>query len=169
MSRFLNPQWLQRWHLSKVQQKPHSLIISLAARTGSETANQRASETAKILNFCPFPRESDFTTSFFIFFFHSSSFLVFLVRLARIPQAARERAMQTSHQPCYSLLSLIMALIPSRWINIFIPSPLEPEGSSTLESKKERERKKWRVEEGAQERDDRWKGGSMSENEPTAK
>lgn len=71
--------------------------------------------------------------------------------------------MQTSHQPYYSLLSLIMALIPSRWINIFIPSLLKPEGSSTFESKKGRkkERKKWRVEEWAQEKDDRWKGGSM--------
>lgn len=43
-----------------------------------------------------------------------------------------------------------MALIPSRWINIFIPSPLKPEGSSTLESKKERkkEMESWRRSTG---------------------
>lgn len=74
--------------------------------------------------------------------------------LAWILQAAHERALQTSHQPYYCLFSLIMALIPSRWINIFIPSLFEPEGSSSLESKKgrEKERKKRRLEEGAQEK-----------------
>lgn len=35
-----------------------------------------------------------------------------------------------------------MALIPSRWINIFIPSLLKPEGSSTLESKKGRKKER---------------------------
>lgn len=155
MSRFLNPQWLQSWHLSKVQQKSHSLIISLAVRTRSNCERVRQLKF-KLLSF---PERVQFHYKFFSFFFISC----FPHVLAWILQAAHERVLQTSHQPYYCLLSLIMALIPSRWINIFILSLLKPEGSSALESKKGRkkERKIWRVEEGAQEKDDRWKGGSM--------
>lgn len=97
-------------------------------------------------------------------FFFSFSFISCFPRaLARVPQAAHERALQTSHQPHYSLLSLIMALIPSRWINIFIPSTLKPEGSSALESKKEKREKKWRAEEGAQEKGWQMEGWINSE------
>lgn len=159
MSRFLNPQWLQSWHLSKVQQKPHSLIISLAVRTRRKTENKKRARRQKF-KLLSFPGRVQFHYKYFFSFFFISCFPRVL---AWILQAAHEWALQTSHQPYYCLLSLIMALIPSRWINIFILSLLKPEGSFTLQSKTEgkKEREKWRVEEGAQEKDDRWKGGSM--------
>lgn len=161
MSRFLNPQWLQCWHFSKVQQKPHSLIISLAVRT--ESALVRMSKCAlggENLNFLPFLR-----IKFHYKFFLLSSFIsCFPEVLAKFPNAFHEWAMQTSHQPLSSLPSLIMALIPSRWINIFIPSAFKARRLlqspiQEWETVREKEMKSWKRSTG---KDDRWKGGSMS-------
>lgn len=104
------------------------------------------------LNVCPFPRQSNFTTSSF---FHPASFFCFPSLLARFPNAVHEWAMQTSHQPHSSLPSLIMALIPSRWINIFIPSAFKARRLlqswiQERETEREKETRSWRKGKGWQ-------------------
>lgn len=70
MSRFLNPQWLQRWHLSKVQQKPHSLIISLAVRTRRETENWESKPERLKFKLLSFPERIKFNCKFFFILLH---------------------------------------------------------------------------------------------------
>lgn len=137
-------------------------------RTGSENEcereGERESEPAKIQT-SVLSRENRISLQVF---FHSSSLLVFLVCVGQNPKGG----------PRTSIADVASALL--------LP-PLLNHGSNTLQMnkhlhpfsvkarrllhsriqqrKKERkkERYKWRVEEGAQEKDDRWKGGSMSE------
>lgn len=152
MSGFLNPQWLQSWHLSKVQQKPHSLIISWAVRAPRKLQIQSEWD-GQNLNFLPFLRESNFTTTFFF---------IFLFLFSSCAGWNPADSPRTSAADIPSALPL---------------PPLLNHGSNTLQMNKHlhplsvkarrllhswiQERKKWRIDEGAQEKDDRWKGGSM--------
>lgn len=115
-------------------------------------------------NFCPFLRESNFTTSppppFILLHF------LFSRRVGQNPEGGP----RTSNADVASALQLPPVLNQgsntlqmNKHLHPFCV--LKPEGSSTLESKAGRQngRKKRRAEEeGAQEKDDRWKGGSMS-------
>lgn len=136
------------------------------------SARERERGRASQLKFklLSFPERIEFHYKYFFILLH---FLFSWCVLARIPKAAQERALQTSHQPYYSLPSLIMALIPSRWINIFIPSLLKPEGSSTLESNKGRKNERKRDTNGELKKEHRKRmtDGRVDQcrNEPNSK